>query len=99
MPEPTLLTASLNSAPRMGGGLMVPFYAVLPGTPHPRSTQSLHSQGISPRHQHLCCFWLRMNLVCSISGLESTAWWTRACTHKPAPNAVLDVPPNVRYYG
>ena len=25
MPEPTLLTASLNSAPRMGGGLMVPF--------------------------------------------------------------------------
>ena len=24
---------------------MVPFYAVLPGTPHPRSTQSLHSQG------------------------------------------------------
>ena len=27
---------------------------------------------------------IELNLVCSILGLESTAWWTRACTHKPA---------------
>ena len=49
MPEPTLLTASLNSAPRIGGGLMVPFYAVLPGTPTPRDPGVLLTARIKRR--------------------------------------------------
>src|SRR6478672_7081664 len=44
---------------------------------HPLFSESRFCGAGLPHHRHLRRSWPRMNLVCSILALESTAWWTR----------------------